>query len=604
MQYEETYESKVDLKTWKKLIKFVFSDKKAAPLIIYGIIMGLSDISMTLFSAYALDAYFEKGNYNSLPIFIVLLVFSAFLLGFSVWGFLVKAAEVEIETNYKLRREAFLNLQKLPISYYDKTPQGWIMARVTSDSRRLSEIISWGLIDILWSFVLMVTILVILFIFNVKLALIIFMSIPIMGVIAYYFRRMILKHYRESRKANSLVTGAYNEAFLGAKTTKSLAIEKSYQEEFEKLTFDLKSKTIKAVLWSAIFSPIILIISYLVLAFIMFEGSKVILNISVGVLSIGTFYLFVDYTIRFFDPIMQVARILAQLQQAQASLERIMSLIEEEPTIKDTEEVILKYGDLMHPKKENWEDFKGEIEFKNVSFHYKEEEPILTNFNLHIKKGTRLALVGPTGAGKTSIVNLIARFYEPISGEILVDGVNYKKRSLYWLHDKLGYVLQTPHLFTGTIFENIVYGKLDATLEEVINVSKIVGAHEFIMKMDKNYDSDIGEGGSKLSVGERQLISFARALIKNPEVLLLDEATSSIDSEKEKEIEKALKELLKDRTSIIVAHRLSTIVGSDIIIYLKNGEIVEMGNHKELIAKKGEYYNLYKKQFVLEYQQK
>lgn len=602
MHYEEeVFESKVNLKTWKKIIKVVFSEKKTAALLIFfAVIMGVLDVSFALFGAYAIDTYFTNGEFETVPIFIILFLTSSILLGVSVWGFLNQASKIEIQTNYILRKEAFNNLQKLPFSYFDKTPQGWIMARMTSDSRRLANIISWGLVDLMWSFVLMMIILVILFIYNVKLALIIFISVPIMGLLAYYFRRKILVHYRESRKVNSFVTQSFNESFLGAKTTKSLAIEKQYQDDFEKLTANLKDKTLKAVIWSSLFTPIIAFVSYLVLSFVMVEGSRIILGLTAGTISVGIFYLFVDYTIRFFDPIMQSSRILAQFQQAQASAERLIALIEEKSVIKDKKEVLEKYGDMLNPKYENWEKINGEITFNNVTFYYNDKEVILDNFNLHIKPGTRVALVGPTGAGKTTIVNLLSRFYEPVKGEILIDGINYQERSIYWLHKKIGYVLQTPHLFTGTIFENIRYGKLDATKEEVIEASKLVGAHDFILKTKDGYDSEVGEGGAKLSIGEKQLISFARAIIGNPEILILDEATSSIDSEKEMFIQKAINQILQNKTSLVVAHRLSTIVESDLIIYIDKGEIVEMGDHNTLIKNRGPYFDLYKNQFIEE----
>lgn len=306
----------------------------------------------------------------------------------------------------------------------------------------------------------------------------------------------------------------------------------------------------------------------------------------------------------FFDPIMQIARILANLQQAQASAERIIDLIETEPDIKDTDEVIEKYGTLLNPKRENWEPLIGDVEFKNVSFSYIQNEQVLKNFSLNIKAGTSVALVGATGSGKSTIVNLICRFYEPTSGEILIDGKNYKERSIGWLHENLGYVLQTPHLFNGTIMENIRYGRLNATDEEVVEAAKVVSADEFINDLDMKYETNVGEGGAKLSLGQRQLISFARAVLANPRILILDEATSSIDTKTEYTIQSVINELLKGRTSFIVAHRLSTIINADLILVIKDGEILEKGNHKELLKLKGEYYNLYKNQFINEQMEK
>lgn len=299
----------------------------------------------------------------------------------------------------------------------------------------------------------------------------------------------------------------------------------------------------------------------------------------------------------FFEPVRELARVFAELQAAQASAERILSLVEMEPDIKDSKEVILKYGDILNPKYENWEDIKGDIEFKNVSFKYESGEKVLEKFNLKINSGETIALVGETGSGKSTIVNLACRFYEPTEGNILIDGIDYRKRSLSWLHSNIGYVLQSPHLFSGTIMENIKYGARNVSDEEAINASKKVNAHEFIEKLEEGYNTQVGEGGGKLSTGQKQLISFARAIVSNPTLFVLDEATSSIDTETEKKIQEAIEKVLKDRTSFIIAHRLSTIVNSDKILVIKKGEIAEYGNHFELINKKGYYYNLYTNQF-------
>lgn len=598
MNYEDDYLKKVNYQIWKKILKVVFKEKKTAILLVVVVVFtGILDISIPLFGAYAIDTYFDKKIFTTLPLYITLLFISAFLLGLSVWAFISLATKIEVETNYQLRKKAFENLQKLSLDYYDKTPQGWIMARMTSDSRRLAEIISWGLVDVFWSLALMLTILVILFIFNVKLALIIFISLPLMMVIAYFFRKKILKYFRKARKLNSEVTRAFNESFLAANTSKSLAIETRLSKDFGSQTQNLKEKTIKAVVWSSLFTPLVLMISYFVLALVMYQGSKMVLNITVGALTIGTFYLFVDYTTSFFNPINNIARILAQLQQAQAAAERIIELIEKDTTVKDSKEVILKYGNKEQPNYANWEPIIGKIEFLNVDFYYQEKEIILKNFNLTINPGTRVALVGPTGGGKTSIANLIMRFYQPVRGKILIDDVDYQKRSIHWLRSNIGYVLQTPYLFTGTIFDNIRYGNLSVTEDEVKSAAKLVGADQFIRNLPLGYQSEVGESGNKLSLGEKQLISFARALIVNPKIFILDEATSSIDSAKEKEIIFAIDQLLKTRTSIIIAHRLSTIVESDLIIYIDQGKIIESGNHQTLINNRGPYFDLYKTQF-------
>lgn len=604
MNYEEQdfQTEKVNLKTWKKIIETVFKSKKNVFLMVmFVVILSLLDAVTPLLNRYAIDVFFREKEFGTLVPFVILNFLVALGFGLSVWGFIYQAGKIEVAVNYELRKQSFETLQRLPFAYFDKTPQGWIMARMTSDSRKLANVISWGVVDLLWSFVVMVTILIVMFILEWRLALIVTAAIPVMAVVAWYFRKKILVHYREARKINSQVTASYNESFMGAKTTKSLAIEAENYEEFNAKTGLLKRANVKAVFFQSVFSPIMLLISYIVIAFVSIEGGNEVLKLAI---SVGTLYAFIEYAVRFFEPIMQISRILAQFQQAQASAERVIQLIETQPEITDSPEVVEKYGDLLHPKYDNWEPIEGDVEFRDVTFHYLENEIILQNFNLKVKKGTSVALVGHTGSGKTTIINLLSRFYEPKQGEILIDGVNYKQRSMHWLHKRLGYVLQTPHLFSGTIMENIRYGRLEATDEQVIEAAKAIGADEFISQMDKGYQSEVGEGGNKLSTGQKQLISFARAILADPRLLILDEATSSIDSESEQVIQQATDQLLKGRTSFIVAHRLSTIVKSDLIIYLSGGKIIEQGDHRTLLEKRGAYFELYKRQFLTEQQEK
>jgi ATP-binding cassette subfamily B protein len=604
MNYEEQdfQTEKVNLNTWKKIIETVFKSKKSVILMImFVVLLSLLDAVTPLLNRYAIDVFFREREFSTLVPFIILNFIVALGFGLSVWGFIYQAGKIEVAVNYELRKQSFETLQRLPFAYFDKTPQGWIMARMTSDSRKLANVISWGVVDLLWSFVVMVTILIVMFVLEWRLALIVTAAIPVMALVAWYFRKKILVHYREARKINSQVTASYNESFMGAKTTKSLAIEAENYDEFKAKTGLLRRANVKAVFFQSVFSPIMLLISYIIIAFVSIEGGNEVLKIAI---SVGTLYAFIEYSVRFFEPIMQISRILAQFQQAQASAERVIQLIETQPEITDSPEVVDKYGDLLHPKYDNWEPIEGDVEFRDVTFHYLENEIILQNFNLKVKRGTSVALVGHTGSGKTTIINLLSRFYEPKQGEILIDGVNYKKRSMHWLHKRLGYVLQTPHLFSGTIMENIRYGRLEATDEQVIEASKAIGADEFISQMDKGYQSEVGEGGNKLSTGQKQLISFARAILADPRLLILDEATSSIDSESEQVIQQATDKLLKGRTSFIVAHRLSTIVKSDLIIYLSGGKIIEQGDHRTLLEKRGAYFELYKRQFLTEQQEK
>lgn len=604
MNYEEQdfQTEKVNLKTWKKIIETVFKSKKNVFLMVmFVVILSLLDAVTPLLNRYAIDVFFREKEFSTLVPFVILNFLVALGFGLSVWGFIYQAGKIEVAVNYELRKQSFETLQRLPFAYFDKTPQGWIMARMTSDSRKLANVISWGVVDLLWSFVVMVTILIVMFVLEWRLALIVTTAIPVMALVAWYFRKRILVHYREARKINSQVTASYNESFMGAKTTKSLAIEAENYDEFNAKTGLLRRANVKAVFFQSIFSPIMLLISYIVIAFVSVQGGNEVLKLAI---SVGTLYAFIEYSVRFFEPIMQISRILAQFQQAQASAERVIQLIETKPEITDSPAVVEKYGDLLNPKYDQWEPIEGDVEFKDVTFHYLENEIILQNFNLKVKKGTSVALVGHTGSGKTTIINLLSRFYEPKQGEILIDGVNYKERSMHWLHKRLGYVLQTPHLFSGTIMENIRYGRLEATDEEVIEAAKAIGADEFISPMDKGYQSEVGEGGNKLSTGQKQLISFARAILADPRLLILDEATSSIDSESEQIIQQATDQLLKGRTSFIVAHRLSTIVKSDLIVYLSGGKIIEQGDHRTLLEKRGAYFELYKRQFLTEQQEK
>lgn len=596
--HEDLLESKISLGVWKKVFSIVKKLKgKIIVLVLLAITLALFDALVNVINVYAIDNFIEAKDLKTLPIYIIFNIFFALGFGLLVFFFVKQGSEIEARVNYEFRKEAFDNLQRLSFDYFDKNAQGWIMARMTSDSKKLANIISWSLVDFFWSALFMIFTLVVLFLYSVKLALIVLVSIPLMFIIAILFRKKILKSHRESRKYNSIATAKYSEAFLGAKTTKTLGIEDDNLEEFGNVINDLRRSSIRAISISALFSSIILFATYSVLGIVMYAGSSLVLN---DAIKISTLFLFIRATVSFFDPIIMITNIMSSIQQAQASAERIVALIEETPQITDKEEVILKYGDTFNPIKENYETIIGDVEYRNVNFSYNEGEVILDNFNLKINAGMKVAFVGHTGSGKTTLINLLARFYEPTSGEILIDGIDYRDRSINWLHSQIGYVLQSPHLFSTTIRENIKYGKLEAKDEEMIEVAKEVGIHDFIMSLDNKYDTHVGEGGNLLSLGQKQLISFARALLNDPKILILDEATSSIDSESEKKIIEATKKLLSNRTSLTVAHRLSTIVDSDLIVMLEFGKIIEIGTHKELLKNKGLYYNLYRDQFLAE----
>ncbi|MFO7969448.1 MAG: ABC transporter ATP-binding protein [Candidatus Izemoplasmatales bacterium] len=605
---EEHFSSKkIDWDVWKKIFSFL---KPVKTYIILGLIvvtiLAAGDVLYPFLTKYAIDDIIipnqdliENGlepDLSGLRTLIILFVSFMIFQSISIYLFIIAAGKIQTELAFNIRKKAFHHLQELPFSYYDRTRVGWIMARMTSDSRNLSEILSWGFIDLAWGLLLMFILTTFMFVINYILALTVLAMVPFLVIVSIFFRKYILKAYRSIRKVNSKITGAYNEGITGAVTTKTLVLENENFDEFDDLTTDMRMQSIKAHLLQGLYFPSMLFLISVGVALVYLVGGNLVISTSAA-LGIGTLYLFTNYVWQFFEPVNNVANIYARFQQAQASAERIVSLIETELDIKDTEDVIEKYGTLFDYKKENFEELKGDVEFKHVDFKYNVGEKVLTDFNLKVKAGETIALVGHTGAGKTTIINLISRFYEPTKGEIIIDEKDYRKRSLGWLHSNLGYVLQTPHLFSGNVMENIRYGKLDATDEEVIAAAKAVEAHDFIMKFEEGYQTECGEGGSRLSVGQKQLVSFARAILSDPKILILDEATSSVDTETEQVIQAAINKLLQGRTSFIVAHRLSTIVQSDKILVLENGKIIEQGSHEGLINAKGYYYKLYTNQY-------
>ncbi len=593
---EETYQDmSLNTATWKRIFSFMRPLRKYIILVIFfATLLAVADVGYPLINRYGIDIIIEEGDLSLLPLFIGIYVFYMFFVAGIVFAFIYTAEKIQNHLAYIIREKAFKKLQELPFSYYDRTPAGWIMARMTSDSRQLSDILSWGLVDVTWGGMMMIGLIVVMFILNVQLTLITLTVLPVLIYLSIFFRKRILKAYRDIRKQNSKITGAFNEGIGGAKTTKTLVLEDSNYQDFDQLTDRMRRHSIRAAVFASLYFPSILFVASIATALVFYYGG---LDVRDEVITVGLLYVFVSYVGQFFDPIMQLANSLARFQQAQASAERVVSLIDADLDIDDTDQVKEKYGTIEAPKTENWEALKGDVTFDNVTFKYKKGEQVLSDFNLDVKAGESVALVGHTGAGKSTIVNLICRFYEPTSGRILIDGTDYKKRSIHWLHANLGYVLQSPHLFSGNIRENIRYGRLDATDEEIIEAAKLVGAHDFIETFEMGYDTEVTEGGSRLSVGEKQLISFARALIANPRILILDEATSSVDTTTEKKIQKAIETIMEGRTTFVIAHRLSTIVNAHKILVLEHGRIIESGTHEEMIKNRSHYYKLYTNQF-------
>ncbi len=595
MEEKDFSDSKLNLKVWKQLTKYMKPYLWYFVLaIIFMVFVAFVETRFPLLNRTAIDEFMENKTTDGIQKYLV--IYGLFVLGmsFGVYMFIRLTSTIQQKVSYEIRKAGFNKLQQLSYSYYDKTAVGWIMSRMTSDINSVSHLISWAMIDTVWGLVFMTFAIVAMFTLNVKLALITLAILPFLIVLTYFFQKRILNASRKAKKASSKITGAFAEGIHGAVTTKTLAREEKNLNEFEDLTEDLYKSNVRTAMLSGVFFPLVGLLGAIATALVFWQGGNEVIADEIGY---GTLIAFFTYVGMFFWPIQQIARIIAEFQIAQASAERIMSMIDEEADISDTFEVINQYGDFLNPKKENWEEVNGDIEFKNVDFYYKETEPILTDFSLKVKKGEKIALVGETGAGKSTIVNLICRFYEPKAGTILIDGKDYKERSQLWLQSNLGYVLQSPHLFSGTIKDNIRYGKQDATDEEVEAAAKLVSADKFIDKLDKGFDTEVGESGAKLSTGEKQLISFARAIIGNPAIFILDEATSSIDTETETLIQNAIDTILTNRTSFIIAHRLSTVRNADKILVLEKGKIIESGNHTELMQQKGHYYELYVNQF-------
>ncbi len=594
---EKDYAEHFDASLWRRLLRYAKPYRKH--LIAITVLMGLNaliDAVFPLLTRYAIDHLIPQGSALGPAFTRFVAVFAALVAvqTATIYAFLRLSGIVEIGVCYLIRKLGFERLQELPFAYYDRTPVGYIMTRMTSDAQRLADTIGWSLLDLCWGAFYLLFSGAAMFSIHWKLALAVMCVLPPLAMISWYFQKRILKSYREVRKANSQITGAFNEGIMGAKTTKTLVREEANCEEFNVLARKMKTSSVRAATLSAIYLPIVISLSTLATAYALWKGGY---DVFTGTITLGTISVFISYTVSFFEPVHQIARIFAGLQSSQAAAERVMTLIEMEPEIKDTPEVVERFGDSFAPKRENWPAIHGDIEFEHVTFQYAQGEAVLSDFSLQVKAGQTVALVGETGSGKSTIVNLICRFYEPTEGRIKIDGTDTRERSQLWLQANLGYVLQTPHLFSGTIADNIRYGRLDATDAEIEAAAKMVGADAFIEKLEKGYQTDVGEGGNRLSTGEKQLISFARAILANPRIFVLDEATSSVDTETEQRIQLAIREVLKGRTSFIVAHRLSTIRSADRILVIDGGKIIEDGSHKQLLKRRGVYYELYTNQF-------
>ena len=568
-------------------------------LLIFAALGGICEIIFPLFQQYAINNFVYGAKTISaisgqLTKFTVIYLIT--LIAYSVFNVIsaYAACEIELYTARDLKNAAFSHLQTLSASYYNNHNVGYIHARVMSDTGKISVVLSWVFIDLMWCITYVVGALISMFMLNVRLALCVAVIVPVAVFISTFFKNKLTDIYHKVREANSIVTGKLNEGITGAKTAKSLVIEEIMQEKFEKSSRNMMKTSVRMAHWRSLYISVFSLISSTAFALVLWRGGIITLN---GVMLIGALSVFLSYVIELIDRLNNLVGTISNLINSQVNIERFTQLMNTKTEVHDAPQVTERYGDIFTQKRENWEPLHGDIEFENVTFRYPDgNENVLENFSLKIPQGTNCAIVGETGAGKSTLVNLVCRFFEPTSGRVLIDGKDARERSLSWLHSNIGYVLQSPHLFTGSIRENLLYGNQNATEEQMINAVKSVSAEGIIERMS-GYDANVGEGGDLLSTGEKQLLSFARALICDPRIFILDEATSSIDTITEQKIQNAITVAMKGRTSLVIAHRLSTIRQADIILVVKDGKIIELGTHEQLIADHGYYFELYLRQF-------
>ena len=576
-----------------KILPFLHHVRKQILMMVsLAILSSFVDVLVPQFQRYALDTFVGNGSMKGiLPFmaaYIGVLLFAALINYISC----AQATIVEMKVNRELRQTAFRHLQTLSFSYFNQNSVGYIHARLMSDTGRIGGLVSWWLIDCTWRVSYLVGAIFVMLRMNFRLAMMILATVPLLVLLFSIFQKKLITVNREIREINSKITGNFNEGIMGAKTIKSLAIEDKMEQRFTEETDNMRRKSVRASRLRGLFAGTMNFASSTALAIVLWKGGYIALE------QIGTFSVFMTYAQGMMEPLRWLVDIVSDLITTQVNIERFTNLLAVQSDVEDTPEVVEKYGDCFEPKQENWEPIRGDIEFQDVTFRYPDgEETVLEHFSLKIPFGTHIAIVGETGAGKSTLVNLVCRFYEPTEGKLLIDGRDARERSQLWPHSAIGYVLQTPHLFSGTVRENLLMGNPDATEEQIWQAIRMVSAKEVIAHLEHGLDTDVGEGGDLLSTGEKQLISFARAILADPRILILDEATASVDTMTEAKIQAAMESVTEGRTSLMIAHRLSTVRNADLILVVKNGRIVEQGTHRELLALKGYYHELYTRQY-------
>ena len=569
--------------------------KRMALMLFLGFLSSLTDSAYPLFNRHMIDVNIAG---RTLQGFAPMIIGYLAVLGFQVWNNYYTAltcSRMELYMNRDLRNAAFGHLQTLSFSYFNQNSVGWIHARVMSDSGRIGELVSWQMMDFTWSGAYVVCVAAVMLMTHARLALLTRGLTALAAAVTAVFRRRLVEQNRKVRELNSAISGDFNEGITGVRAIKTLNVEKRMEGDFEKRTGEMKTNAVRAARTSTAIGAAVSLVSALALSLVVWKGGEMTRD---RLMEIGTLSVFMSYAISIMDPLQNCINVLTSLTTIQVNIERFTSLMDTVGHVTDTPEVIEKYGDTFNPRRENWEPIRGDVTFDDVTFKYPDgDEHVLEHFSLDVKAGSSVAIVGETGAGKTTLVNLVCRFYEPTEGRVLIDGRDARERSQLWLHSSIGYVLQTPHLFSGTVRDNLRYGRPDATDEEIMEKLRMVNADKVLEKMGNGLDSDVGEGGAMLSTGERQLLSFARALLADPRILVLDEATSSVDTMTEKNIQQAIETVTRGRTSFMIAHRLSTVVDADTILCVKDGKIVERGTHKELMDQKGYYWELFTRQY-------
>ena len=577
---------------WKRIFKYVSPYKKhVIALLIAAVGTGIFDAIFPMMTRYAITNFIEAKTLNGIWLFVAAFLTLALIqLWFNV-RYTQHAIVIEMGVGRDMRYDLFSHVQELSLDYFNQTPVGFILARIMSDTQSLGAVFSWRLSAFAWNLAYIFSAAINMFILNSALAVAVLLTVPVIAFLAGKFQRKLLVANRIARKQNSMVTSGYNENINGAVTIKELDCRGRINGEFAEINGEMRRKSLAAKNIEATFFPCIMVVSSAALAFVLGMGPVMVNR---QLLDVASLAVFISYTFTLLDPIETITRAFTSIMALQANVERVNSLLDAQPGVKDREDVVEKYGDIYDAKKENWEEITGDIEFRDVSFRYPDSEKyVLENFNLKIKAGTCVAIVGATGAGKSTLVNLVCRFFEPTSGQILIDGVDYRERSYLWLQSNLSYVLQTPHLFSGSILDNIRYADPRASMEDVIDAAKQAQAHSFIEKLPEGYNTEVGQGGDKLSTGQKQLVSIARAILAKGKILVMDEATSSVDTQTEQMINGMTDQLLKNRTSFIIAHRLSTVKNADMIIVVDEGKIIEMGTHSQLLRAEGHYYRMY-----------